>query len=676
MDDSVSLLATRLLTKVTKGQGLLVIVDGEQKAESLARLITQLDPHRPAFHFPAWDCLPYDRAAPSADLMGHRMRVLADLRTHPDALLITTPEAAIQRLPPLEALPHPRLLKTGDVLDKAEFGEACARLGYTHADRVDDPGHLAIRGEVVDIFPATPRPFRIGLADGRITSIHRYDPSTQRSTGDVTAIRIDAMSEVVSVDGTERFDGMEHWWPDFYDGNETIFALLPGARVMLEPRAEQRLTQLFAGIAEAHRDRTAADRASASAGRSALAPKRLYLTEAEWNDALAGVQQRFPGLDGAEDAPRFCLMDKPGQAFQAFVDQCFRDGLRLVVSGARERELAILAKQVERAAGAAPIRLESWADLPEPGSRGVGLMRLSADHGFIDRPTGAVLVTAADLLGHHARALSTRAVPVPWHLGDGDFATGDLVIHLDHGVGLLKGLDTLQTPDGARYDAVRLGFADDADLLVPTDTLDRVWRYGGDAGEVALDRLEGRAWPKRQAKIAKDIEAAAKRLVEVAQRRRGRQAVKIVPPRRPYEQFVAGFPFAPTADQMHAIDDCLRDLAGETPMDRLVVGDVGFGKTEVALRAAAAAVLAGHQVAVVAPTTVLARQHLQNFRRRFEAVGIEVAQLSRLGSEADNDAVVAGLASGDIRLVVGTQGLCGSEIVFKDLGLLIISTLR
>ena len=671
MDESVSMLAVRLLSEVEAARGLLVVVDGEQKAESLARLLSQLDPHRPTFHFPAWDCLPYDRAAPSADLMGHRMRVLADLSTHPNALLITTPEAAIQRVPPRAALPNPTVLKIGAALDGAAFGTALAKLGYTHADRVDDPGHVAVRGEVIDIFPATTRPYRIGLADGRITSIHRYDPATQRSTGDVAAIRIDAMSEIVTVDAAERFEAMDHWWPDFYAGTETLFDLLPDAKLVVDPQAERRSKQIFAGLAEAYRDRVAADRANGATGHAALSPKRLYVSEAEWTKAVAAAQP-YPSLDGAEDVPRFCLMDKPGQAFTDFIDQCFRKGLRVVVSGARERELAILAKQVERAAGATPRRIESWADVTPAGDRSVGLLRLCADHGFIDRATATALITAADLLGHHARALSTRAVPVPWHLGDGDFATGDLVIHLDHGVGLLKGLENLESPEGSRYDAVRLGFAEDADLLVPTDTLDRVWRYGGDVGEVALDRLEGRAWPKRQAKIAKDIEAAAKRLVDVARRRRGCEAMKIVPPRRAYEQFVAGFPFAPTADQMHAIDDCLRDLAGDTPMDRLVVGDVGFGKTEVALRAAAAAVLAGHQVAVVAPTTVLARQHLQSFRRRFEAVGIEVAQLSRLASAADNDAVAAGLALGDIRLVVGTQALCGPEIAFKDLGLLII----
>ena len=163
--------------------------------------------------------------------MGHRMRVLADLRTHPNALLITTPEAAVQRIPPRTALPNPTVLKVGAGLDGAAFGTAMARLGYTHADRVDDPGHVAVRGEVIDIFPASTRPYRIGLADSRITSIHRYEPTTQRSTGDVAAIRIDAMSEVVTVEAAERFEAMEHWWPDFYPSSETLFDLLPDAKL-------------------------------------------------------------------------------------------------------------------------------------------------------------------------------------------------------------------------------------------------------------------------------------------------------------------------------------------------------------------------------------------------------------------------------------------------------------
>ncbi|MDX7950605.1 helicase-related protein [Lichenihabitans sp. Uapishka_5] len=671
MDESVSLLAVRLLQSVEAEGGVLVVVECEQKAESLARLVSQLAPDHAGCYLPAWDCLPYDRAPPSADLMGLRMRVLADAAVRSPAYVITTPEAAVQRLPPCGALPKPLVLKVGATVDLVAFARACTAIGFHHSDRVDDPGQFAIRGEVVDIFAAVARPYRIGIEAGRIGAIHRYDPATQRSVSEVSAIRIDAMSEVVLPDtDPTRAEGIEHRWPEYYDGSETIFDLVPDAAMLIEPQAARRLDRLFGEIDDAYRDRKATDAASGSAVTHILPPQRLYLDRQAWDAATNARARPFPDTDGG-DVPRFCLDDKPGQAFSAYLADAMAQGQRVVLGAARERELVTMAKQAERATCAVPQRIDRWADLAGMEGGSVALIRISADHGFVDEPGAAVLVTAADLLGHHARALSTRAAPVPWHLGDGDFMAGDVVIHLDHGMGMLKDLETVQG-GGGHYDAVRLRFADDADLLVPVDQLDRLWRYGGAGASVTLDKLGGHAWPKRQAQLARDIQASATALVAASQARRKVTAPKIVPPRRDYERFVAGFAFAPTADQMHAIDDCLRDLAGTRPMDRLIVGDVGFGKTEVALRAAAAAVLAGHQVAIVAPTTVLARQHMQCFQHRFAALGIEVAQLSRLVAPAEVKRVKAGLADGTIRLVIGTQALCDPGMVFKDLGLLII----
>ncbi|WP_165492881.1 DEAD/DEAH box helicase [Lichenihabitans psoromatis] len=677
----VAFLAIELLDFMTreKPKGLIVAVDDDHRGEALARILGQLAPDLTCHCFPAWDCLPYDRAPPSPDHMSRRMRVLHDLGATPQDLgttiLVTTPDALVQRVPPGDAVAHQIVLRTGTLLDVEAFAAKVGRLGYVHADRVDASGHVAIRGEVIDIFTAASKPFRIKLIDAAITSIHRYDPVSQRSTGSVVKIRVGAASELVQTpDGTEveRFPGVEHWLPLAYPTMTTLLDMMPDASLMLEPKADERIEHLFEQIAEAYRDRVAADAATPNLSHKALPTHRLFLTPDEWSERVVPRLAAFPERQPTAVMARFCLDDKPGQAFAAYLEDARRAGLRIVLGAARERDLATLAKEAERASGRKAVRLDAWSERTEAKAESILLMRLSADHGFEDRGGGVALVTAADLLGHQARASSFHAVPIPWHMGDGEFAFGDFVIHADHGIGILRGLETIETGAAAGRDAVRLDYAKGTDLLAPVEEMDRIWRYGAEQDGITLDRLDTDAWQKRRAKISHDVTETARGLVALARRRDETVAPKLVPPRGDYERFVAGFPYGPTPDQIHAIDDVLRDLASGRPMDRLVVGDVGFGKTEVALRAAAAAVFAGRQVALVAPTTVLVRQHLHTVEQRFAAFGIPVAHLSRMVSAAEALAVKQGLADGSVRLVVGTHALTRDDVVFKDLGLLIV----
>ncbi len=678
MNGSVAWLAATLVAVAESGspEGLLVVVDGDGKAEALARLTGQMDPDRTSLCFPAWDCLPYDRAAPAADIMGHRMRVLHDLTSaQRPILVITTPEALVRRLPPRERLPAPLIVKVGTTLEPGAFGSWCARYGYAHADRVEEPGHLAMRGEVIDVFPATPKPYRITVIDGAVSAIHRYDPVSQRTSTAVQAIRIDAVSEIVPAgdEPVERFAGMEHWLPAFYPSTETLLDVMPaGTRLLIEPQAEIRLGQTFAAIPEAHHDRLAADKADPNNPRKPIEPQRAFLVAAEWERARAALALPFPGGEAAGTVPRFCLDDKPGRAFAAFLNAQRKAGRRIVLGATRREDLKVLAKEANRVLGTMPATLERWRDVMAMEAGAAALMKLAADHGFVDHEAGVTLITAADLLGQAARASSYHAAPVPWHMGDGEFAPGDIVVHLDHGVGVLKGLETLEAGAASGRDTLRIDFAKDATLLTPVEELDRVWRYGAAQAGVPLARLDSDGWQTRRAQIARELDETARRLVALARQRDATQAPQIVPPRRDYERVGEGVAFAPTPDQIHAIDDCLRDLASGRPMDRLVVGDVGFGKTEVALRAAAAAVLSGWQVAVVAPTTVLVRQHVHTFEKRFAALGIPVAQLSRLVPPAEARRTKEGLADGSIGLVVGTHALAAEDVRFDKLGLLIV----
>lgn len=283
----LALLAARMFSMLEDRDGALVaVLASEHRAEGLARLLAEMAPDRPVRFFPAWDCLPFDRSAPSPDAMGRRMRVLRDLAAKPDrTVVVTTPEATLQRVPPARAVADEVVLKRGEPLDPAGLEATLLRFGYAHADEVDEPGRFAVRGEVVDLFPAGPRPYRLTVLDGRIGSIHRYDPASQRSTkAEVARIRVGPVTEMPEPeggDGVERAAGAEHWLPLAHPDLATLFAFLPDAPVTVEPQAETRAEAVLAQIGDAYRDRVAADAADASAPRKALPPERLYLTRDE-----------------------------------------------------------------------------------------------------------------------------------------------------------------------------------------------------------------------------------------------------------------------------------------------------------------------------------------------------------------------------------------------------------
>ena len=445
----VALLAARLLllSGQTASTGLIVVVASEHRAEALARVLSQMAPDRTSLWFPAWDCLPYDKAPPSPDIMGRRMLVLRALDGDAaGAIVVTTPEAILRRTPPREALRPGRVLQPGEALDVATLADELGRIGYVHADRVEEPGAVAIRGEVIDIYPPASKPARVTLVEGAIAGLHRFDPLSQRSIRDLATLRIDPVSEVTpgeSDDPVERFPGMEHWLAEFYPGLSTLPAALPDAPLLVEPQAAERMEATLALVEDAYADRRAADARSDST-RIALPPDKLYLTREEWA-ALRDRTADFPGEEPGAEMPRFFTQDKPGKAFAAVVKASRAAGHRIVLASVRDLDGAALGRQAERALGEAPVTVLHWREVAEHAPGTVLALRLAADHGYRDEANGVTLITAADLLGHYARASSYHAVQVPWHAGDGEFAVGDAVIHTAHGVGVLRGLETLES---------------------------------------------------------------------------------------------------------------------------------------------------------------------------------------------------------------------------------------
>ncbi|NNM71836.1 transcription-repair coupling factor [Enterovirga aerilata] len=670
--------ALRAIRLVAEGReagraGLVLAVGSEGRIERLARLIWALAPDIQALIFPPWDCLPYDRSPPSARAMGLRIAALSWLAGQPDRpwILITTSEGLLQRVPPRDLWESATVrLSRGGAIDVGHLGAELTRIGYREDDRVDEAGEFAVRGHVVDVFPAGYYlPVRIEHEDGQVTAISSYDAASQRRTDEFDELILRPASEAVTADraGAEA-SPLEHRLPLLYPSLETIFDYAPRATILVEPRAEERRLAFLEQVADAQGSRARLD-----GGQHAPASGRLYLTEEDWQDLVRkrSLRHVVDAADGADETvPSFAAEARPAQALARFLKAQVEEGRRVLAAAGSDRDLRGVARSVERALGRDAERVRSWDEVLAAKPGAALAMVLDLDRGFVDPRAGVAAISPPDLLGSRARRAGAERAEAEI-FDDEEFRVGDAVIHLEHGLGLLEGIEAVSADGSDVQDTIRLSYAGDAKLMVPVSDIDLMWRYGSAEG-VSLDRLGGASWPKRRAKVEAEINKAAVELARIAAERRAIEAPAIHPPRRDYERFVARFPYSETADQNAAVADILRDLASGRAMDRLVCGDVGFGKTEVALRAAAAVALSGKQVAIVAPTTVLVRQHLQTFRRRFADFGIEVAHLSRLVKPAEAKAVKAGLADGSVRIVVGTHALAGKGVAFADLGLLVI----
>ncbi|MFN4040168.1 MAG: DEAD/DEAH box helicase [Brevundimonas sp.] len=665
---SPAAVASRLSVKrLPKGRPMLVLARDERRAEEIARALSVMAPRREVLVFPPLDSLPYDRSEPSRDAMGRRMAVLAALTGAADRprLLVTSPEALMQRTAPAASLPAPWVLKVGDRLDRTALETFARRTGWRFDDRIDEPGEIALLGAVADLYPpAAARPVRLSLDEQDIiTEIRDYDPATQRTHDAVGTVTLGAASEVreaseETIDAAEV--GFERRLLDSHGGLVSLFDHMDDPVLVAEPDAMDRCDRVWAQIVEAHDTRRRfADSAAPPA------PQALHLEAQE-------VRRRF-GAAGAlalgrlEPAPGFETERSPGRVLKAFIEASRAADRRVILTGAAHEQ-----KLIGRLLGRHGLSgLAVAADWPSALKDPAGVVRLEADldRGFVDVRAGLAVITASDIFGARVARRGGGAGVV--ELGETELRLGDVVIHEDHGLGVLEGLETV-TIDGVQRDVLRLGYQGGASILAPVEEFGRIWRYGSDADAVTLDRLNSDGWIRRRAEASAQIDAAAEVLAERARRREATRTDPIVPPSAAYARFAAGFGFPESVDQAAAIEAVLEDLASGRPMSRLVCGDVGFGKTEVALRAAAAAVLSGRQVMVVAPTTVLARQHHEVFVRRFEGTGVAVACLSRAIEPAAAAEVKAGLADGRVRLVVGTQALAAEDIKAPDLGLVII----
>ena len=632
---------------VLDSTSVVVIAFSEQRADAIAGALRALVPGIDVRLLPPNDALPGDATAPSLANAGARVAALRAVRQAIEAgervALVTTAEAAARVYPAPSAYDIATLdLAVGAVVDPEDIGERLHALGYEDDDRVDEPGEMAAHGQTIDIYPADRElPVRVEIVDDLVAALRAYDPITQLSSDELDAVTIAPVVE-----------------PEAGSGGVAVFDHMPGATVVLDPDVEGRRERFEALVVDALKGQPDDGRAR-------------VVTKAAWAKALAGRTTVTP-VANTVDIPRFIENKAPIRAFARFARERFDAGQSVLVAGAA-RDLRFLRRHVARALTGEPVTVASWAEVAalEPGR--VAMLEAPVDRGW--QGVAVAVVAAADLLGSRAALASAAAASTgdPLREATAELMLGDVVVHEDHGIGVIAGLESVASAvTGSSAEAVVIEYAGDNRRLVPVAEAGKIWRYGGERDAVTLDKLDGSSWAKRRAEVNASIEASATELARLAVEREQLTAPAIAPDAALYERFSAGFPFDETADQARAIAAVRHDLASGKPMDRLVVGDVGYGKTEVALRAVALVALSGRQAVLTAPTTVLVRQHIDTFTKRFEGTGITVAGLSRLSSAAEKKAAKAGLADGSIKVVIGTGAVAAKGVEYHDLALVVI----
>jgi transcription-repair coupling factor (superfamily II helicase) len=703
------------IARARGGLSVFVARDGSRAlafTEALAFFAPEVD----VLAFPAWDCLPYDRAGPSAGVAARRMAALTRLARgfegRKPVLLITTAPALMQRVPPRAALAGAAYAASvGASIELSDLERYFAINGYHRASTVSERGEFAVRGGVIDVFPpAAEEPVRLDLFGDVLESIRAFDRETQRSTRQLKAVDLFPVSEILldaqavarfrsgylaafgaaqgdplyeTVSEGGRRAGMEHWLPLFYERLESLFDYLPRAALVgVDHLAQEARDERLALIADAFEARSHVEQ---RVHYRPLPPEALYLTAEQWDEALKGHPSRHfsPFHREAGDT----VIDMEAKLGRNFAGERLTDSVNLFEAAAdHARRLA---------AGGARVLFASWT---EGSSERLGIML--ADHGLKDvplasywqaakaadpkKPQRAVLpldagfetqslaiISETDILGDRLARPRRRRRAANFLAEASALSQGDLVVHIDHGIGRYEGLKTLDV-QGAPHDCLELHYAADSKLYLPVENIDLLTRYGAESEGVQLDRLGGAAWQARKARAKERLREMAQGLIAIAAARATKVVEEVEAPHGLFDEFCARFPYEETDDQLMAIGDVLADLASGKPMDRLICGDVGFGKTEVALRAAFVMAMSGKQVALICPTTLLARQHFTTFRDRFQGWPVRVSRLSRLVPAAEAAATRQGLASGEIEVVVGTHAVLAKQVQFKRLGLVVI----
>ncbi|MBM3646692.1 MAG: transcription-repair coupling factor [Alphaproteobacteria bacterium] len=712
------------LALTTGGQDILHVARDGQRLERLQDGLRFFAPQREILVFPAWDCLPYDRLSPHPDIVAERLETLVRLATPkkpgaPARIVLASVGAALQRVPPCSLYTEAAVvLRKGEAVDVAWLTAFLGENGYGRSETVMEPGEFAVRGGLVDLFPpGTPEPLRLDLFGDMLEEIRAFDPMSQRSTGTRDEVALLPVSEVLlnkdsiarfrggyrelfgnstddalyeAVSAGHRHVGMEHWLPLFHERLETLLDYCAEAIVTADHQIAEAFDarhELITDYYDARIKTGARGGMSGSADYKPVPPERLYLKPSEWDRLLDGhAVALFTSFDAAPDAA--AAIDLGGRRHEGFARArtaqgvnlfdvvaehakvAYAAGRRVLIAGHTEGSASRLQHLLQEHGVTTPVAVPDFAASQSLPAGALGIAVWPVEHGFL---LGDLeVIGEEDILGDRLSRPTKKRRPSERFIAEAAaLSEGDLVVHREHGVGRYEGLVTLEIQN-ARHDCLRLTYDGGDKLFVPVENIDVLSRYGAAEEGAALDRLGGVAWQSRKARLKQRIADMADRLIKIAAERAVRRGETMSPPEGAYEEFCARFPYAETDDQLQAIADVLEDLSSGKPMDRLVCGDVGFGKTEVALRAAFVAAMSGKQVAVIAPTTLLARQHHRTFGERFEGLPLRIGRLSRLVAAKEAKTTKEAAKEGAVDIVIGTHALLAKSVEFKDLGLLIV----
>jgi transcription-repair coupling factor (superfamily II helicase) len=722
------------LGEIARSQGPLafIISDGQRIAD-LEQNLAFYAPDIPVLTLPGWDCLPYDRVSPGADISARRLAALSALATFPDhphpAIALVTVNAMLQRVPPKSVVSSLGFTaRAGNRLKMEELSARLAQHGFERVDTVREVGEYAVRGGILDVYvPGAEAPVRLDFFGDTLESIRQFDPATQRTTEPAKEFALNAMSEVtldrdtisrfrrnylekfgaatrddalyVAISEARRYPGMEHWLPLFHDEMATVFDYLEGFRITGDHMLAEAAGERRAQIVDHYEARLAAQNIEKGRGvqttpYKAIEPDLLYLDTPELLERLDGLNAiRLTPFHEPENSTRRVIdlptVTGPRWAADAEADKSAegsrvnlfdklvahvgakRDaGRTVLITAWTEGSLDRLLQVTDEHGLARVRRIDRHADLEslKPGEAAAAVLAIEGGFEIGD----LVVIGEQDVLGDRLVRRAKRKRRGADYISEvSGLDEGSYVVHAEHGIGQFIGLRTIEAA-GAPHACLELHYAGEAKLFLPVENIELLTRYGSDSTDVQLDRLGGVAWQSRKARLKKRLLDMAEGLIRIAAERHMRAAPALGAPEGLYDEFSARFPYDETEDQMAAIDRVREDLAAGEPMDRLVCGDVGFGKTEVALRAAFIAAMNGVQVAVVVPTTLLARQHFKTFTERLRGYPVRIAQASRLVGAKELALTKAELASGKTDIVVGTHALLGASIKFANLGLLII----
>ncbi|MHB1279813.1 MAG: transcription-repair coupling factor [Acidithiobacillus sp.] len=689
---------------------LLILLPNTRDVEEWRREWHFFAPDLPApLIFPDREILPYDRLAPPADATATRLATLATLPEWRGVCLAPL-SAVLQRLPPRSFLDqHAFVLAVGDHLSPEGFRQRLIDAGYRNVSEVSEAGELAWRGGIIDLFPSgSPLPYRIELFDRVVESIRAFDPETQRTLQKVGRVSLLPAREVpVDAAALQEFrsqfrarfsgdpqraeiyraasrgqvpQGAEHYLPLFFPESSHLLMHFPkDGIIFLPPGLEASARHIRQDWRERYEERTH------DTAYPILPPDELLLTPSEWEDALRdralvhGQQEGdakrlptapLPSLHGSPEAPLASL-----DTFLRHLPAAGRVILAAESPGRQEALSERLGKS-----GLLPIRVQDWPEFLA-GTERIAITVAPLERGLLIKENGLVrlaLVSEAQIFGDRIfaqrRSANARQRNIEGLIRDlGDLQPGDAVTHEEYGIGRFQGMATPFAAQGDINEYVVLEYANGDLVYVPADHLDRIARYvGNGATEPVLSRLGSNHWEKAKAKARQKAIDAASELLDIYARRAARTGRAFPAPDDAYWEFVSRFPFEETPDQQQTIDAVIADMTSPHPMDRLVCGDVGFGKTEVALRAAFLAAHSGAQVAVLVPTTLLAQQHYENFRDRCAGLPLRVEVLSRFQNAKTHKQVLAAVAAGEVDILIGTHRLLQKDVAFHDLGLLIL----